>query len=290
MDLSVEWVFQAPTVFGPDAFLPFLIHSAPGDIGAAALTDDGRLIVLCNYEAGDDVHCHAYLLDLETGRIIRKITGPPGTRGDWYLNGKTIYVYGREQLPLWRMPWTLDLSTGQNGREELPPWIGCWSLDLSTGRKVGGIKQPQGKRCFQLGREPRDQPWIKPRQEEQGGSPPKRKTYHQLGGGRELVFTWWLQWWISDELGLRATIMELVCTDAAGRKQVRRLGRLRQVAPSECYVLINDQRRLLFCSGSHVVCVDMRKFPPPLAGAQTQPATPTRGREPEDAADSVKEF
>ena len=243
MDPCVEWVFEAPMQVGTTFLGPWLGAYGTNIIGGAAVTEDGKVIVLSNYGTywAYAQKCNAYLLEMTTGRVLQRLKGPIGTIGDWYLDGKTLYVE--------------DLREGHD--EE---W---WSLDLDAGQ-VLPLATRQGKRRNQYGPNPMHEQPVPFTASRDNGSSGKTIHRHQLGGSRELVITSWLQpGWFGD-YGPITPIMDLVCTDANRMKHTRRLGRLRLVCVDGCHVLINDSRRLLFCMGSHVICVDMRNFPPPL--------------------------
>ena len=155
-DASVKWIFEAPLQLGLSSAVPGLRW---GTVEGAEIADDGQVVVLTNYGGFWEFvePCNCFLLDAETGEVVRRVVGPAGTIGDWYLDGMTVYVR--------------DKREGQRG------WT---SLDMETGKRTDGIDWPRGERRRQ----------FSPIAREQAQPAGRIKTYrHQIGSGRELLIT-----------------------------------------------------------------------------------------------------
>jgi hypothetical protein len=263
----VEWVFVPPTQLGVEVMV-WAIRG--GNIGGAVCTEDGKLVLLTNYGMywGFIEDSHAYLLDVETGLVIRRVTGPYATIGDWHMDGKTIYLAAHRQ-DHYDDPW--------------------WALDLHDGSVRKWLRKPAGRLLKEFGPNPPLKDAGSPRTEV-AESNTTGKYYFDVGGGRRLITPYGFK----SVLDLLPALilgrpLDLEITDSAGGKQVRCIG----LVPlfSECHVLINDSRRLLFCTYDRVICVDMRSFPPPTPttgpAMGTQPAEPssreTKGGEAREA-------
>ena len=117
-DRCVEWVFEAPVQWGTSMMG---CGFAYGAVNGAAVTDDGEAVVVLTNYGGSWAWlepCNAYLLDIRTGKTIRRLRGPYDTHGKWYLRARTAYVKGTEDE---RKYWfALDLKDGTICR--LPGW------------------------------------------------------------------------------------------------------------------------------------------------------------------------
>ena len=120
VDPAVEWVFEAPWQFGSG---PMGTWGMWGSADDAVVTDADEVIVLTNYGRywGFIEPCNAFLLDLETGKVLGRAKGPIGTIGTWYYDGHTVYVD--------------DHRVGHSG------WC---ALDLDKGTTREGILGPKG--------------------------------------------------------------------------------------------------------------------------------------------------
>ncbi len=97
-DPCVEWIFEAPVQWGW-CMISICNGFAYGGVNAASVTDDGEAVVVLTNYGGSWAwleRCNAYLLDIETGKTLRKLRGPYDTLGDWFLYERTAYVEGTE--------------------------------------------------------------------------------------------------------------------------------------------------------------------------------------------------
>jgi len=150
------WIFEAPLQLGLSSAVPGLRWGA---VEGAEVTGDGQVIVLTNYGGFWEFvePCNCFLLDAETGEVVRKVVGPVGTIGDWYLDGTTVYVR--------------DKREGQRG------WT---SLNMETGKRADGIDWPHGRRRRQ----------FSPIERWQVHAAGRVKAYrHEIGPGREVLIT-----------------------------------------------------------------------------------------------------
>jgi len=227
---DVEWIWQAPTQWGTSMMQAGF---AFGMINAGALTEQGQVVVLTNYGGSWAwlERCNAFLLDVETGKVLRRVRGPYQTMGAWYLDGQVAYVEG-----------TVD---------ERRVWH---ALDLGSGRKAEGVSGPKGGRHGQ---------WVGgpyyggPRLFDEPESADPEPERFAIGLGRTLIVT--------------GRTLELEVADASGQPERHRLCRTPRLGTP--HVLTNDRRRLLFGTGSYVICVDMRDVQSPAPRTQPSPET-----------------
>ena len=233
-DPAVEWVWEAPMQLGHSMFGSGFAWSC---VGPVVVADTGELVVLTNYGGswGWLEPCNAFLLDIETGRNLRRVRGPYDTMGNWYLDGRKLYVRGT-----------------MNGEK-----VWC-ELDLETGRTTNGVSRPRGRRHGGSGSSYSGGAlWLFFCREYFSRNDSQKTGRHNVGRGIEVV--------------IHGSSIKLAFPGATGSRRERVLCRLPRIYPHDCDVVVHDDRRLVFSSGSYLICVDVRGLP--RVPSTSQPST-----------------
>jgi len=230
-DPAVEWIFDA----GDELYLAlgFYPMIGPPEIVAGAC-HDGKVILGCAVCSDvATVGSHAYVLDVESGRVLKSIPGPRSMGWtDWMITPERLYFCS---FARWG---AFDLESGRVHRNVPEP-------DLSQVIR----RYPEGSS-----------------HEEVLGSPARGilVVRCELGRGRIMNFT-------QDGRPFGWHTLDLIWGTDTDRPRQTRLCRLpvRAGVPTACSVLANDERRLLFVCGNYLVCVDVRR----LSGTAGLPAS-----------------
>lgn len=217
-DPVVEWIFDA----GTDLDLNWGIFPAlePVRISGGA-SCEGRLILLCNLGGASEslTSSRAYVLDIETGEVLKSIRGPTRTYwDDWVITSELAY-FKRE---------------------------GQWqAFDLQQGRV---LKDPPAPSASTLPKSPR----LSCEKIEQDKSTGLKRFRCPLDGGRVLLVS-------SKRFG--SIEFELSWDDAAGIEHTRVLCQLlSRPRGGGAYLLVDDERRLVFSWKEYAICVDSRRL------------------------------
>ncbi|MHC4090234.1 MAG: hypothetical protein ACYSVY_08145 [Planctomycetota bacterium] len=129
---AVDWIFDA----GDETNLAWHLfpERMPVGIHAAGTTDD-QLILVSNLQSAAEIkhRAHAYVLDVETGTILKSMRGPFGTSWyDWLMTPDLVYFRVREEEP-----WLgFDVRAGRLTRHPPPPGGNRLSKPLPLNRKL----------------------------------------------------------------------------------------------------------------------------------------------------------
>ena len=222
-DPAVAWVFDA----GMELALNWWIVPAfePGWIGGSAHTD-GKIVLLCNLGGASEAltASRAYVLDVNTGRVVKKIHGPTQTYwDDWLITPDLAYVR----------------TASRDG------WV---AFDLQDGRVLWDPPDPGQSALPRPTRFPYEQV-------EYDRSTGLRRYRCSLGNGRVVVIAAKPFGWAT---------FDLTWEDAAGVSHTRRLCRLpnRPSRGGDNYVIVDNERRLVFSWSEYAICVDLRRLVP----------------------------
>ncbi len=246
----VEWVFNVPDALVLNWGLFPAIK--PGWVTAAGVTNN-RVLLLCDLGGASENTrpSRAYELDLNSGSVIKSMTGPAHTYwNSWIVTPGRLYF--------------------RAGSHE-----GWWAFDLDRGVIDRRPASPDPKDIL----DKRDGPYD--------GDPGAQLSGAYFDSERLSVYLWDLgldrKLYVKRESRPGGSIkFVLGWIDARGATHNQDLCRfpVRPDELSEQLLLVNDDGRLLFTWGQHVICVDTRGLQQAPA-SQTQPSSSCNGDHPD---------